>query len=572
MMKFFKTLTLLVVIFSVPAYCQSDSTQILQEQPDSLLLQQPDSLPAQHTDTALFKQEVEDLIRRIEVTDSMRRVTKGMPVVVENATLFYIYTNRGGLTAAARSKQISKAIIDLGKTYGIQPDSVRILADDYTTDIMYGDKVIISLTDKDAMWENMPRPKLAALDREKIVAAMKVVVAKHGFWRLVKNIAWVLLILIGIIIGIYLMNFGYRKLKLVVDARKQKYLKPIFIKNYQLLSIAREEKIVFLLLNILRYVAIALFIFLALGLIFGIFPQTEGIAMKIFSYVWNPLTKMGNKAVNFIPDLFTIVVIYFLFRYLIKGVGYLANEIKVGRLKINGFYPDWAQPTFAIISVILNALMVVMMWPYLPMSNQPAFAGMTVFLGLIMSFASGPALGNLIAGIIITYMRPFQIGDRIKINDIMGNVVEKTPIVTRLRTTKNEIVTIPNTTIMSSQSTNLSESAREQGLIVYMTVSFSYDTPWRTVHELLIAAANKTENVLHDPAPFVHEVSFDDFYTSYEINAYINDANKISGISSDLRCNIQDAFQAAGISMTSLHYQNLSGEIRQNAKQGIKTI
>jgi small-conductance mechanosensitive channel len=216
--------------------------------------------------------------------------------------------------------------------------------------------------------------------------------------------------------------------------------------------------------------------------------------------------------------------------------------------------------------------MVVMIWPYLPMSSSPIFQGMTVFLGLIMSFASGPALGNLIAGIIITYMRPFQPGDRIHINDTIGNVIEKTPIVTRIRTTKNEIVTIPNSTIISSQSTNLSESAREKGLILYMTVSFSYDTPWRTVHELLIEAASQTENVLQTPTPFVHEVGFDDFYVEYEINAYISDADKTSRIYSDLRCNIQDAFHKAGISMTSQHYQTIAGEISQRPQQGIKTV
>ena len=278
--------------------------------------------------------------------------------------------------------------------------------------------------------------------------------------------------------------------------------------------------------------------------------------MTLFSYIWEPLKTIGHSIANFIPNVFVIIIIWFIFRYLIKGVGYLADEIATGRLKITGFYPEWAQPTYGIIRFILSALMVVAVWPYLPMSSSPIFQGMTVFVGVIMSFASGPALGNLIAGILITYMRPFQVGDRIQINDTIGNVVEKTPIVTRLRTTKNEIITIPNTNIMAAQTTNLSESAREGGLILHLNVTFCYSTPWRTVHELLIGAALKTADVLHEPAPFVLEVGFGDFYVDYEINVYIADADKTNAVMSDLRSNIQDAFHTVGISMTSQHYLN----------------
>lgn len=83
-------------------------------------------------------------------------------------------------------------------------------------------------------------------------------------------------------------------------------------------------------------------------------------------------------------------------------------------------------------------------------------------------------------------MRPFKLGDRIKLNDTVGNVIEKTTLVTRIRTPKNEMVTIPNSFIMSSHTTNYSESARDLGLIIHAEVTIGYDTPWRKVHQLLI--------------------------------------------------------------------------------------
>jgi small-conductance mechanosensitive channel len=86
-------------------------------------------------------------------------------------------------------------------------------------------------------------------------------------------------------------------------------------------------------------------------------------------------------------------------------------------------------------------------------------------------------------------------------------------------------------------------------------VTIGYDAPWRTVHELLIRAANNTEGVSNDPQPFVLQTSLDDFYISYQINAYIKNAHRIIRIKSDLHQNIQDEFNRAGVEIMSPHYR-----------------
>jgi small-conductance mechanosensitive channel len=266
------------------------------------------------------------------------------------------------------------------------------------------------------------------------------------------------------------------------------------------------------------------------------------------------LKKIGWDIIHYIPKLFTILAIWLIIRYTIKFLGYITAEIERGRVKIKGFYPDWARPTFSIVRFLLYAFMIALIYPYLPDSNSGIFQGISIFVGVIVSFGSSSAIGNIIAGIIITYMRPFHIGDWIKINDITGNVLEKTPVVTRIITFKNEIITIPNSTIMNAQTTNLSESARTKGLIVYLDVTVGYSVPWRTVHQLLLDAAANTPDVMTDPHPFIHEEAFNDFYVAYQINAYINDANKLLEVTSGLRQNIQDKFKEAGISILSPHY------------------
>ena len=237
-----------------------------------------------------------------------------------------------------------------------------------------------------------------------------------------------------------------------------------------------------------------------------------------------------------------------------RFVHYLSREIEAGRLKFGGFYPDWAMPTFHIIRFLLYAFMIAMIYPYLPGSRSGVFQGLSVFVGLIVSLGSSTVIGNIIAGLVITYMRPFKLGDRIQLNDTTGNVIEKTPLVTRIRTPKNEVVTIPNSFIMSSHTVNYSSSAREYGLIIHSEVTIGYDAPWRQVHQLLIEAALNTPGVIDDPRPFVLETSLSDWYPVYQINAYIREADKLAQIYSDLHQNIQDRFNEASVEIMSPHY------------------
>ena len=289
-------------------------------------------------------------------------------------------------------------------------------------------------------------------------------------------------------------------------------------------------------------------------LIFIIFPQTEGLAYRLLGYIWNPIRGIFVGIIDYIPKLFTIIVIWYAVKYLVRFVLHQAREVEGGRLKINGFYPDWAMPTFHIIRFLLYAFMIAMIYPYLPGSNSGVFQGISVFVGLIVSLGSSTVIGNIIAGLVITYMRPFKIGDRIQLNDTTGNIIEKTPLVTRIRTPKNEVVTVPNSFVMSSHTVNYSTSAREYGLIIHSEVSIGYDIPWRKVNELLIDAALNTPGVVDDPRPFVLETSLSDWYPVYQVNAYIKEADKMPQIYSNLHQNIQDKFNEAGIEIMSPHY------------------
>ena len=290
-------------------------------------------------------------------------------------------------------------------------------------------------------------------------------------------------------------------------------------------------------------------------LLFSIFPKTEPYAMKLFNYVLHPVERAAMALLGYVPELIIIFIVILAARYLVRFSKFIAGEIEDGALVIPGFYSEWARPTFRLINFLIYVFTFVAIFPYLPGSNSPAFQGVSVFLGLLISLGSTSAISNIIAGLVIIYMRAFRKGDRVRIGETTGDVIEKTMLVTRLRTNKNEEITIPNAAILNGSTINYTYAAEQDGLILNTTITIGYDVPWRQVYELLITAALRTEHILHEPRPFVLQTSLDDFFISYQINGYTREAARQAGIYSALHGNIQDAFNEAGVEILSPHYR-----------------
>jgi small-conductance mechanosensitive channel len=339
----------------------------------------------------------------------------------------------------------------------------------------------------------------------------------------------------------------------------KKYLKPLTIKKYRLLETQQILSAIYFILRILKYVVIVFQLYLTLPITFGLFEPTKGLSKTLFGYVLTPLKNTGLSIITYIPNLITIVVIVFISRYAVRSLRFFSDQIERGKLVISGFYSDWAPPTFNILKVLLYAFTVIVVYPYLPGSDSAVFQGVSVFVGILFSLGSSSIIGNLVAGIVLTYMRPFKLGDRIKIGDTVGFVVEKSAAVTRLRTHKNEYITFPNSAVLSSSITNYNTAAetdKDRGLILYTTITFGYATPWQTVHSILIESALKAKYVESDPMPFVLQTKLDDFYAHYEINVYTKAVDKIPAVFSELYKSIQNGFNEAGLDMTVSYFRS----------------
>lgn len=488
--------------------------------------------------------------------DSLRLTASGFPVMgFFNDSLFFIYSKLGSFSAKDRADAISKRVNNLAGNFRFSPDSLKLTEAETTVDIVFQETIIMSVSENDALWNNATKAGLAEAYRKKIGDAVLKYNDATSFNTLAKEIGLALLVIIIIIIAIKYIGRAFKWLSKKISAQEGKRIKGIRFKNYILFDAKRQVNVLLNVSAVLKWFFILLVIYIALPILFGIFPWTKNFADTLFGYILNPLKKIAAGFWDYLPNLITIIVIIFVFRYALKGIRFLKSEIENGDLKIPGFYPDWANPTYQIVRVLVFAFMVIVIFPYLPGSESPVFRGVSVFLGFLFTFGSAGSLSNIIAGLVLTYMRLFVIGDRVKIGEVVGDVIEKSLLVTRIRTIKNEIISIPNSTVMSSHTINYSSDAVDKGLIMHTTVTIGYDVPWKDMHQALLNAASRTDLLLKDPEPFVLQTSLDDFYVSYQINAYTKEPNKQAVIYSQLHQNIQDCCNEAGIEILSPHYR-----------------
>jgi small-conductance mechanosensitive channel len=488
--------------------------------------------------------------------EALKETAKGFPVIgVMKDTLFLIYSKIGATTQKERAHRISEKIYALYDDDFLKIDSISVEKSENTVDILYGETIIMSISETDALWNNQSMEALAQAYQEKIKASILLAKNERSWTKIGLRFGLMLLVIAFAWLLIRLIRKGYYRLTRAILRKKEGYLKNLSYKNYTFLSAEQELQILLILIKISRWFVFILLLYILLPIIFSIFPFTRNWADALFSLIWVPFKAVLNAVWAYLPNLFSILIIYFLMRYFIRLVQYIFKEIESEKLVINGFHSDWAMPTNGIVKFLLYAFMFVLIFPHLPGSNSDVFKGVSVFVGVLFSLGSSTAIANMVAGLVITYMRPFKIGDRIKVGEITGDVLEKTLLVTRIRTVKNEIITIPNSSILSGNTTNYSSDAEENGLIIHTTVTIGYDVPWREMHEVLIEAVMRTDMLLKEPKPFVYQTSLDDFYVSYQINAYTKDADKQGSIYSNLHQNIQDVCNEKGIEIMSPHYR-----------------
>ena len=500
----------------------------------------------------------QDSIRKAEQKqriDSLRQTTPGVPLVIEDDTLLCVYASLGGDDPAHRVANIQQKILQIGKSLTITTDSMHIFESEYTADIMSGEQVIMSISDLDGLWQGMTRLELAEHNMAIISAEIGKLHAEYGLKAKLQGLGWaVFLIVVQILFFILTTRFIHQLRREIIRGLHGK-VHSLSVKGYELLNIHQSKRILLFLTRVLQVVLIVLQLFISLPLLFSIFPETEKFTWNMVNYVWSPLRDIALSIVFYFPNLVKIVVIVYVVNLLLKAIRHISDEIGSGNLKIEGFYQDWAEPTYHIIRIFVIAFSLVVIWPWLPGSESGIFKGISIFVAALFSLGSTTTIGNLISGIIITYMRPFVVGDYVCIDNREGVVIEKNAFITRLQDIKGNIVTVPNNSILSQQTINYTAALRHgEGTIVHSDFTFTYVVPRETIEKYLLEAAARCTMLLKDPAPFVLITALEDFYTRYEINGYTRETERLFAVYSELHHHIVDVFREHQLNPTSSHF------------------
>ena len=500
----------------------------------------------------------EDSVRKAQQKqriDSLRSITPGVPLVVEGDTLLYIYASLGGEDPVHRVESAFRRITSIGKSLTMNTDTVHIFESEYTADIMCGENVLLRVSDLDGLWNGMSRRELADQQMKILSAEIDKLHNQYGMKAKLHGFGWAVSLIVVQIIFFLLTALFIRHLRRRIFEGLGGRLKPLVIKDYELLSLMQVKKIMLFLTRVLQVLLVILQLIISLPLLFSIFPETEKFTWNMINYVWEPLRDMGIAIFYYIPNLVRIILVVILVRWILKGLRHITDAIASGSLKFDKFYQDWAEPTYQIVRIFIITFSVVVIWPWLPGSDTGIFKGVSIFVAALFSLGSTTTIGNLISGIIITYMRPFLIGDYVRIGEREGVVVEKNAFITRLRDIKGNMITVPNNSMLSQQTVNFTAAARQNGgSIVHSEFTFTYKVPRQTIEKFLLIGADRCELLLKEPKPFVLVTSLEDFYTRYEINGYTLETDRLFEVYSQLHKHILDVFRENDLDPTSSHF------------------
>ncbi|MFZ5876574.1 MAG: mechanosensitive ion channel family protein [Nitrospirota bacterium] len=475
-------------------------------------------------------------------------------VELDGAVLFPV---RGTTSypAEQRASAIRKRIEAAARDSAVRPDAIRTVEADATIDIMAGDRLLMSVFEADARMEGLERRVVAAAHAGRIRSAIEQYRRDRSPDVLFRGAVGAGIATIVFGLSVWLAIRGLRRAERTLEARYKARIHGLTIKSFEVVQSERVWGTLTSGLKTLRVLVVLVLLFTYVEFSFALFPWTRPVAAKLGTWVLDPIVTLGQGALSYVPNVVFLAILFVVFRYVLKVTRLFFNGLERGSVTISGFDAEWAQPTYRIVRLLMVVFAVVVAYPYIPGAESPAFKGLSIFLGLMVSLGSSSVIGNILAGYSLTYRRAFRVGDRVKIEDVVGDVEAIRLQVTHLRTVKNEEIIMPNSKILSTEIVNYSSLARTRGLILHTTVGIGYETPWRQVEEMLRIAAARTPGLLKDPAPFVLQKSLGDFAVVYELNAYCDNAQAGALLYSAMHRNILDVFNEYGVQIMTPAYE-----------------
>ncbi|HLO25174.1 MAG TPA: mechanosensitive ion channel family protein [Geobacteraceae bacterium] len=476
------------------------------------------------------------------------------PVEIDGQVLFRV-RGASSFPAEQRAEAIKERIEAVAADKTIRSDMLRVVDADNVATILAGDRLLMVVVEGDARLEQLGRNYLANTHLKRIRTAIDDYRRMRSRDALLQGGLYTLGATVVLALGIVLLVFLGRWLDKVLSERAKSRIRTFGIQSFEIVRAEQIWKALHGMLYAVRIGAILVLLYVYLHLVLALFPWTRGIANQLFGLVTGGLGHMGKAIVARIPDLIILAIIYYLFRFVLRLIRHFFEAVDRKTVTLSGFDAEWAVPTYKIVRFGVIAFGLIVAYPYIPGSQSAAFKGISLFVGVVFSLGSSTAISNIIAGYLMTYRRVFKVGDRVKVGDVIGDVIATRLQVTHVLTLKNEEVTIPNSQILTGNVMNFSSMAGTRGLILYTTVGIGYETPWRQVEAMLLLAAERTPGLLREPRPFILLKGLGDFAVNYELNVYCDTPHEIAWIYAELQRRILDVFNEYGVQIMTPAYR-----------------
>jgi small-conductance mechanosensitive channel len=476
------------------------------------------------------------------------------PVEIDGQVLF---TVRGlsSFPAEKRAQTIGRRIEEAAGDAGFASAGLKVDTIETGSVILAGKTALMVVTDADAQLEQTTRENLAALHLARIRQAIDEYRLTRSTDYLIQAALHAAGATVLLAAGIAVLLLLNRWLDKAVSRILKRRVHDVDIQSFEVVRSDTIWKALHGVILAIGIMTIVVSIYAYLQYVLALFPWTRSVSNDLLNLSTHAARRLGKSTAEIIPDVLILIIIYFLTRFTLGRVRKFFAAVEQKRVVFTQFEPDWAMPTYKLLRVLVLAFAVVVAYPYIPGSQTAAFKGISIFIGLMLSLGSSTSISNLIAGYLMTYRRVFKVGDRVKVGDVVGDVVAVRLQVTHLRTNKNEEVTIPNSQILNSDVTNYSSLAGTKGLILHTTVGIGYEVPWRQVEAMMLTAAGRTAGVLSDPSPFILLTKLGDFSVSYELNVYVRDTEMIGKRYAELHRHIIDVFNEYQVQIMTPAYE-----------------
>ena len=477
------------------------------------------------------------------------------PVEIDGTVLFRL---RGGSSYPAqdRARAVRGRIVAAAADPAVSIDTLRVVDGEIASDITAGDQPLVRIVDADAALEQTGRAELAHVHLARIRQAIIDYRAARTPAALRRAAITTIIATVILAIGIRLVLWLWRRLDALVKRRLEERVHAVGIQSFEVVGADQIRLALRSAIIGLRTVLLLAGVLVYLGYVLAVWPWTHGLSRDLTGFALAPLEVIGQGLVANIPSLLFLVVLFFVIRLLLRVVRLFFETVGRGAVTLSNFDPDWAEPTYKIVRVAIIAFGLIVAYPYIPGSESDAFKGVSLFIGIIFSLGSSSAISNIIAGYMMTYRRAFRVGDRVKIGEAVGEVIEMRLQVTHLRSPKNEEVVIPNSQILASDVVNFSSFAKAKGVILHTEVGIGYETPWRQVEAMLLAAAARCTSPSGEaPRAFVLLKKLGDFAVNYELNVHCMDPTTIIAMYSAMHRSILDVFNEYGVQIMTPAYE-----------------